>query len=274
MGDGALLWTSSTGTSGKPGMVFVHGGPGMWDNLGPVATMAEPWFRTHRYDHRGCGRSSPDSDYRMSRFVTDLDELREHFGHERWYVFGHSFGALLGLHYAATHPDRVAGLIYCSGLGLGWPAHRASYHARADSRLTAEQIARREELSGKQRTGDEEVEWRTLCWLPDFADPADAAAEAGVALPLNPACNRILNAEAKAWSPADEHAVCARVVAPVWLLHGAEDPRPVDGVADLARTLRHATLSVLDGAGHQPWREKPDAVRAVLAHVADIAARG
>jgi proline iminopeptidase len=41
MADGTGLWTSSTASSDKPGMVFLHGGPGMWDYLGPVAELAE-----------------------------------------------------------------------------------------------------------------------------------------------------------------------------------------------------------------------------------------
>lgn len=277
MSDGATLWTSSTDVPGKPGMVFVHGGPGMWDYLGPIAAMAEPAFRTHRYDQRGCGRSGPNTDHRMSRYVMDLDELRQHFGYDRWYVFGHSFGATLALHYAATHPARVAGLVYCSGLGIGWPSHRPAYEAAVVARLTAAQIRRRDELSALHRMWDQEVEWRTLSWLPDFADPMTAAqlaaSDAAVVLPLNLDCNRTLNAETRTWSLADEHAVCARVVAPVWAVHGGRDPRPVDGVSDLVRKLSSATLSVVDGAGHQPWREEPDRIRAVLAQVAAHAAR-
>lgn len=275
--DGATLWTDSSEPSAEPAMVFLHGGPGMWDYLRPVAAMAQPWFRTHRYDQRGCGRSAPDTDYRMARWVADLDELRRHFGHDRWYVFGHSFGATLGLRYAAAHPSRVAGLVYCSGLGLDWSAHRATYRERSAARLTSAQTRRHDELSSRPRTWAEEVEWRTLCWLPDFADPATAAllagADAATRLPLNLDCNRALNAETAAWSRADEHAACARVTAPVRIVHGAEDPRPPDGVVALAERLASATVSVLSGAGHQPWRERPDLVRALLRDVGESAGR-
>jgi hypothetical protein len=47
----------------------------------------------------------------MAHYVADLDELREHFGYERWFVVGHSFGATLGLALARVVPA-------CFGHGL------------------------------------------------------------------------------------------------------------------------------------------------------------
>jgi proline iminopeptidase len=240
----------------------------MWDYLEPVARPLDGLVSTHRYDQRGCGRSSPDDDYRMDRFVADLDELRASFGYQRWYVIGHSFGAEVGLAYASTHPDRVSGLVYCDGVGLDWVAHRAAYHARADARLTDSQKARRDRLERLERSRDEEVEWRTLCWMPDFADPDRAEAmarrDAAEPLPINMACNHALGAEAHQRSRADQRAACARVRAPVLVIHGRDDPRPLDGVHALVDALPTAELSVVADAGHQPWREQPGKVDQLL----------
>jgi pimeloyl-ACP methyl ester carboxylesterase len=52
---GATLWAVSSG-AGVPA-VLCHGGPGLSDNLGPVATMVEDFALVHRYDQRGSGRS-------------------------------------------------------------------------------------------------------------------------------------------------------------------------------------------------------------------------
>jgi proline iminopeptidase len=53
--DGELLWTATVGTEPPP--VLCHGGPGLWDDQGPVARMVEDLATVHRYDQRGCGRS-------------------------------------------------------------------------------------------------------------------------------------------------------------------------------------------------------------------------
>jgi proline iminopeptidase len=266
--DGATLWTATAGSPDAPPLVLLHGGPGLWDYLGPVADPAAGSFRTHRYDQRGCGRSSPSADYTMDRWVADLDELRAHLGHERWFVFGHSFGATLGLRYAAAHPDRVAGLVYCSGVGIGWPAHKAAFHDRARARRAPGEQARLDELSVADRTWDEEVEWRRLSWRPDFVDPADAdrfaAAASAPRLPINLACSRALNDEMNAWTVAEEREWCSRVRTEVLVAHGTADPRPVDGVRDLVDALPSVAFTEIEGAGHHPWVERPDAVRALL----------
>lgn len=270
LSDGATLWTASTRLprAGAHAMVFVHGGAGMWDYLGPVADMVCDSWNTLRYDQRGCGRSSPDADYRMARSIADLEELRRHFGYERWYVFGHSFGATLGLEYAASHPDRVAALMYCSGVGLGWRTHRATYKARQRERLGVTSHYRLRELEGRERTWDEEVEWRTLSWLADFADPARARtwarADAETPLPLNVACNRAFNAELAARDDVEERARYSAVSTRVLIVHGREDPRPIDGPRALASVLPHADFHDVAGAGHQPWRERPDQLAAIL----------
>jgi len=262
------LWTQSEIAPNRPGVAFLHGGPGMWDYLAPLATLFDGVMSTHRYDQRGCGRSSPNGDYRIERFVADLEELRRHFGYGRWFVIGHSFGAELALAYASTYPDHVSGVVYCDGVGLDWLRYRAAYHARADGRLSDAQKARREHLGRLQRSWDEEVEWRTLCWLPDFADPDHAEElarlDAMTRLPINRVCHHALYAAHLGRRGEDQRLACCQVKARVLVIHGSEDPRPLDGVCELVDALPNATLAVVANAGHQPWRERPETVRYLL----------
>ena len=155
---------------------------------------------------------------------------------------------------------RVTALVYCNGVGLDWPKHRAAFHARADNRLNVVQRARRDELEVRERSWDEEVEWRVLCWVPDFADPEQAEAlarrDAERGLQINFACNRALGAESKRGGE-QERAACGRISLPVLVIHGTEDPRPLDGVKALVEALPDAQLEIVPGAGHLPWTEQP-----------------
>ncbi|HEX8233432.1 MAG TPA: prolyl aminopeptidase [Caulobacteraceae bacterium] len=98
---------------GKPA-VILHGGPG-----GAINTTMRRFFDPERwrmmlFDQRGCGRSRPNAELDGNdtwALVEDIERLRRHVGCERWTVFGGSWGSTLALAYAATHPERVEGLI-------------------------------------------------------------------------------------------------------------------------------------------------------------------
>jgi proline iminopeptidase len=187
MSDGCPLWTQATG-SGRP-VVLCHGGPGLWDYLAPLARLAGPGYRVHRYDQRGCGRSGAKGPWTLDQFISDLDGLRAHFGYQRWIVGGHSFGADLALRYALRYPHRVTGLVYICGTGLEWNLHNSAHKAAARSRRSQREHDRLAALTGHRRGPGEEREYLTLTWAADYADHslglAAATEMASVGVPVN-----------------------------------------------------------------------------------------
>jgi proline iminopeptidase len=114
--EGASFWTSSQG-AGQAALLLVHGGPGLWDMLAPVAAMLDDLCLVHRFDQRGCGRSKGGGPYTIARAIADLEALRQHWGHRSWIVGGHSWGADLSLLYALEYPGKVDAVLYMSGTG-------------------------------------------------------------------------------------------------------------------------------------------------------------
>lgn len=262
--DGVRLWHAVTGTG--PPLVICHGGPGLDDDLRPLAGLVDQHATVVRWDQRGVGRSDPVGPHTIERYVADLDAVRGHLGHESWIVGGHSFGATIALRYALAHPERTAALLYVSGVGTGSAWHAAAT-AEADRRLAADQRQRRDALAAAARTPAEEVEWRALHWLPDFVGPDAHAHTTDLARAGGPICfaaNRALDAEVRADDEADVLERCRRLDVPALLLHGAEDPRPPWALDALAEALPQARVVVIPGAGHRPWVEAPDAVGAAL----------
>lgn len=246
-------------------MLLLHGGPGLWDYLAPVDALLDGASPVHRYDQRGCGRSSPSDDLSIARYVADIDELRGHWGHEYLVLIGHSFGATLALAYAGTHPGRVAAVGYLSGVGIGdW---RTPYRAELARRRAAAGLDERlGELSGRRRTWAEEVEWRRLVWATDYADTTTGRRAAGemarTPLPINHVANRRLT-----FSDADQLRWANAVTCPVFFAHGTADPRPAARVLALADRTPGGQVRLIDGAGHLPWTEQPEQTRAVLHEV-------
>lgn len=207
--------------------------------------MRQPWSRrrpigdraqVHRYDQRGNGRSTAVGPFDVRSFVSDLEALRDHWGHDRWVVGGHSWGAALALFYAVTHPNRTLGVVPISGTGTSWGWQAATRRHRL-GRLTPDE---RTELAAlEDRTADEQrvrggdrERFLRLMWSTDFAsrDTADRLLERG---PLYRCARaehvfRRLAADQRRilQTPGFEDDL-ARLSAPVLAIHGAlrrDDP--------------------------------------------------
>jgi proline iminopeptidase len=242
---------------GKP-LVLCHGGPGLWDYLGPLATMLDDLVEVWRYDQRGCGHSEGLSGpYTLDRFLRDLEAIRRAAGHERWIASGHSWGATLALLHAVAYPERVRGLLYVCGNGIEWGLWKPAYHTERRRRLVGND--RSNELSQRHDlTRNEQRELLALNWATDYAD-----FEAGLPLArqmvdmgvVNETCNAAMNAEVNALDPERLRMSCQRLSAPVLIVQGEQDPRPVQAVDSLIKALPNAERLTLRDSGHYPWVE-------------------
>lgn len=67
------------------------------------------------FDLRGHGLSSSADRYTFEAFLGDLEAVMLELGQSPAVLVGHSLGADLAVHYAAEHPDAVAGLVLLDG---------------------------------------------------------------------------------------------------------------------------------------------------------------
>jgi proline iminopeptidase len=223
---GARLWTATTGV-GRP-VVLLHGGPGGHDDLGPLASMIDDTHVVHRFDQRACGRSSGGPPFTLERWVADLEELPKHWGHDRWVVGGHSFGAELALAYAVTHPLRTEALIYISclpefGAGEGGrEEYRANRLARIPEALRDRWLTLRS-LRESGSKGWSPDEYARIGMLAEFHDPTLAReyTEGWSRIPVNAEVNTQLVEDFRT-SCADPRFLDAvrRFDRPAILLHG------------------------------------------------------
>ena len=126
VGDGNhVYWETSGNPDGKPAVVL-HGGPGSGCTPWARRLFDPALYRIVLLDQRGAGRSTPaasayETDMSVNtlpHLIADLESLRRHLGIERWLVWGVSFGSVLGLRYAQTHPDVVTELVL-TGVATG-----------------------------------------------------------------------------------------------------------------------------------------------------------
>jgi len=278
--DACRLWTArvtaadtsaATETAPSHGHVLIHGGPGFWDTLAPVATVLAELGNgpAVRWDQRGGGRSQHQGPYTLDRFTADLDAVRAAHGLDRVTLVGHSWGATLALHYALTRPERVGALIYISGIGLSWDwreEHNANFAA-----AIAPNAAKFAALRALERpTAGQEREADLLRLACDFPHPATAPALARSLLEpyfqSDPKVGRNLNAEMRTLTEAELIERCQALPQHLrtLIIDGAKDLRPRWSVDSLAAALPDVRRVTLESAGHLPWLDEPEQFAAAL----------
>src|SRR5256886_7432071 len=93
--------------SGGPGE-DIHSMQGVTDELGKK-------YRCIMWEQRGTGRSKlpryNSSTINLNAYMEDIEALRKQLHIEKFIVVGNSWGMILGLAYAGTHPDGVRAIV-------------------------------------------------------------------------------------------------------------------------------------------------------------------
>jgi len=130
-------WVMIRGQSvANPPLILLHGGPG-WSETAFFRHFNAPLetcFTAVYWDQRGAGKSYDArisrSSMRVEQFIADLDELVDavcqRLGRTRVAIFGHSWGSVLGVLYAARFPGKVAAYAGSGQIGDGPAAESAS----------------------------------------------------------------------------------------------------------------------------------------------------
>jgi len=268
IGNGTL-WVERLG-DGKH-VVLLHGGPGAsHDYLRPqLDALWAPGRQLVYYDQRASGKSPSDGPAPGWReHVADLEALRGVLGDERLTLVGYSWGGLLAMLYAVEHPTRVARLALLSPA----PSSAADRPA-ARARLAA--AGQRPEVAELRRIFVEKE------GLPPGSSPRDrrhrfALAVAGyfanplLAADLTPFVvqQRVEEAVWKSLEGYDLGMSLRALDIPSLVIHGEEDPIPVDTARRTAELLR-AELIVLPHCGHVPYVEAPGPTLAALRRFID-----
>ena len=111
---GHRLYYEQRGVPAGIPVLILHGGPGSG-----CSPLMAGFFDPERYrlillDQRGAGKSLPVGSCEENTtpaLIDDIEFLRRNLGIDRWLVMGGSWGATLGILYAAAHPGQLSGLL-------------------------------------------------------------------------------------------------------------------------------------------------------------------
>jgi TolB-like protein/pimeloyl-ACP methyl ester carboxylesterase len=220
--------------------------PGMPELMSDLTKFA----RVIRFDKRGQGLSdpthgAPDIEERMD----DIGAVMDAAGSKKAFIWGTSDGAPMSLLYAATHPDRVAGLILLGGFA------RLVQTEGYTAGLTPDQVGDIPEIWGTGRFLQAAFPaWRGLPGYLDFC----ASFERLSASPssIRAQSEMIFNIDVRATLPA--------IQAPTLVVHWTGDRLvPYSCGEYLAANIKNAELLTLEGEDHAAFDQQGVAVAAI-----------
>ncbi|HEX9946545.1 MAG TPA: alpha/beta hydrolase [Allosphingosinicella sp.] len=274
LGSGRSLHALQSGTG--PDAVLIHGALNThYDWLvGPAEALARA-ARVTLVDRPGHGLS------RRPRFVgTPRDQAAQiaagldRLGIGPAVIAGHSYGALVSLALAERFPERVAALVLVAP--LAFPEPRLLEHSLLAPRSVPVIGPLLSQLGAQSGFDRAALEWLQALmfspdvmpghWKQDFPyeqvlDPdalVHEGEDAAAVLPLSPAGTMDLR----------------RIEAPIHILVGTSDrivQQELQGKT-LARLLRNARLTEIEGAGHMPHHSHPDLILSAVREAAASAA--
>jgi proline iminopeptidase len=263
---GVPLYWCAYGKRGARRVLVLHGGPGAsHDYLLPQMLRIAQGRELVFYDQRGGGRSRVDASVSVTwqAHVDDLARVAVELRVDPLVVVGYSWGGLLAmLHAVEVASGRLAAgpeAMLLIDPGPVSRRYRAAFEAEFARRQASPEIQRlREELaaSGLRERDSEAHRHRAfeLSVAGYFADP-------NAARDLTP-FRVVARVQQAVWESLGDYDLVphlSSVRCRALVVHGRQDPIPLDSSAACARALG-ARLVVLDRCGHVPYVEQPDAL--------------
>jgi proline iminopeptidase len=290
------LYWCAYGPVGARRLLVLHGGPGAdHQYLLPQMLELADEFELVFYDQRGGGKSRTDNPTPITwqTHVEDLAAVARELDINPLEIVGYSWGGLLAMLYAISSRSSVPGSRFpvLDGAGSQFPVpvapdslvlidpapitrtHREQFEAEFARRQQSAPVQRlRTELAESGLRERDPGAYRQrgfeLSVAGYFAKP-DRARD------LTPfrVVGRVQQSVWSSLADFDLREPLAHVAIPTLIVHGREDPIPLESSEIAARAL-HARLVVLEDCGHVPYVEQPqslfDAVRDFLTRTTPV----
>lgn len=253
--NGVVLHHEVRGPADGPALVFANSLGTDFRIWNAVAATFSDRYRVVLYDKRGHGLSEvTPAPYRMNDHVGDLAALLDHLGIGKAVVAGVSVGGMIAQGLAAMRPDLVAALVLCD------TAHKIGTEDIWNQRI--ETVT----TKGIAALADTILQR----WFPPAYRVPENADFVGYAAMLTRSPAEGYAGTCAALRDADLTESTRALTIPVLCLVGDRDgSTPPDLVRSMADLIDGARFGIVDGAGHLPCVDRPDATARLIAGFLD-----
>jgi len=281
LSSGHHVWTRRVGRASTR-MLTLHGGPGcsheyfeaLEDHLAPDEV------EFYYYDQLGSYYSDQPDDtslWTVDRFRSEVEEVRGALGLDDFYLFGNSWGGMLGLEYALHHQGHLKGLIVSN-----MTASIASYVQHVNELRDRLPDALVDEMASFEKAGDydapryqalltEHLYKKHICridpWPPSVQRCMDH-----LALPVYNTMQGpnefVVTGTFAEWDRWDD---LSRITVPTLLVVGRHDTMRVADIEEMGRRMPNARVHVCENGSHMPfWDDAADYFEALRGFLRDV----
>jgi proline iminopeptidase len=282
--DGIDLFYKVVGPMSGDYVLVLSGGPG--EDIHSMEGVADELGKKYRcimWEQRGTGRSKlpryDSSTINLNAYIEDIEALRTQLHAEKFILVGNSWGMILGLAYAGTHPDAVRAVVTI-GSGPITAEYLGVFSDNQIARLGACELEVRDfwkdparEAADSDRASFERLRAATIAYFYDRKKALQMQME------LDPKDYnfRVPPAFLEAEGKYDFRPKLRSIAAPVLLLQGRQDLAGEANILEARSLIKNSTVAFIDKCGHMPWLEKPEqtwkTVNDFLAHLAELKTR-
>jgi len=263
--DGVDLFYRIVGPAAGDYVLVLSGGPGEdIHSMQGIADQLGKKYRCIMWEQRGTGRSKlpkyDASTINLNAYLNDIEALRKQLHTDKFIVVGNSWGMILGLAYAGTHPDAVRAVITI-GSGPITVEYLSVFSDNQLSRLGACELEARDvwkeparESADPDRASFERLRIAAVAYFFDRKKALQMQAE------LDPKDYnfRVPPAFLSAEGKYDFRPKLKTITAPVLLLQGRQDIAGEANILEAHALIKNSALTFIDKCGHMPWLEQPE----------------
>ncbi len=236
-------------------IVLLHGSNASLHTWEPWVARLSPKYRVVSFDFPAHGLSGPvpSRDYSQGAYVAVTEKVVDRLGLTRFAIAGNSMGGGVAWHYAAAHPDKVAGLVLVDSVGQPEPGKSSPPIGFRIARIP---VLRDLLASVLPRSMIDQSLHQSVS-VQSIVTPA--AVDRYWELLRYPGNRSATMDRFAGYHRQDDTALLKTITAPTQIIWGRDDKLIPVGSADwFSKHLPNARVTILDQVGHIPMEEAPD----------------
>ncbi len=264
---GFHVWTRKVGKSPIK-ILLLHGGPGCThEYLEPFEEYLSDEFEIYFYDQLGSYYSDQPNDpslWTIERFREELEEVRQHLDLENFYLYGNSWGGMLGIEYALKYQVALKGLII-SNMTASIPSY-IKYINVLKGKLPKEIVQKMTYYEDRgdyenrtyQKIVSEHLDKKHVCRLEQWPDSLKRTLyniNQQVFTTMQGPNEFLVNGTFKDWDRWDD---LHKIKVPTLLVGGRHDTMSVEDKNEMGRRIPHSKVVICENGSHTPMWEDQD----------------